>query len=410
MNFDFFYGTEAEQFQFYRIPQILFTDDKFKKISSDAKILYGLLLDRIGLSFQNPEKFNDDNGRAFIFFTRETTMEMLNCGKEKSAQIFQELENAGLIERKRQGLGKPTKIYVKNIFRINNEYDKEDKSPKNPDEPNTKPDKSNQQKAEEPTSRGRKNRPLEDGKTDLKRTDFPDTNHTDINHTDMNQTNLISQSISHAPTSDKPTSDKPDGQTDRQKKISFNETLIALGCTWMPNIKKESELSTYDEAMRQCNVCSIPYELKGNPAAIKHALQFLSAYSYYAVSNSDASNRLILQVISCIAEMLKNDTYQVQGMTIKYYEIIDRLNELIQEDALTEWFFSFETEWEKILSENNIKYQKAYMKSCIWNWLNEFQFVEDNSLRQLDYARQHSHTDTQAVQPNPYAQFANQYL
>lgn len=162
--------------------------------------------------------------------------------------------------------------------------------------------------------------------------------------------------------------------------------------------------------MRQCACCSIPYALKGNPTAIKYALQFLSAHSYYAKNNSDASNRLMLQVISCISEMLKNDTYQVQGMVVKYYEIIDRLNELVQDNVLSEWFFSFETEWKKILSENNIKYQKAYMKSCIWNWLNEFQFVEDNSVRQLDYARQHSHADTQTAQPNPYAQFANQYL
>lgn len=174
MNFDFFYGTEAEQFQFYRIPQILFTDDKFKKISSDAKILYGLLLDRIGLSFQNPEKFNDDNGRAFIFFTRETTMEMLNCGKEKSAQIFQELENAGLIERKRQGLGKPTKIYVKNIFKVSNEFAATDKPKKNPKKPDTTiPEKHDQQKPERADlQRSGKPDLLKDGKSVLWRSDF----------------------------------------------------------------------------------------------------------------------------------------------------------------------------------------------------------------------------------------------
>ena len=91
MQFEYFSGNEAEQFQFYRIPQILFTDTRFKKVSSDAKILYGLLLDRIGLSFQNPERFIDNTGKTFIYFTRETTMEMLNCGKEKAASIFQEL-------------------------------------------------------------------------------------------------------------------------------------------------------------------------------------------------------------------------------------------------------------------------------------------------------------------------------
>lgn len=117
-NFDYFYGNEAEQYQFYMIPQLLFTDDKFRKLSSDAKILYGLLLDRSGLSFRNKEVFTDENGRTFIYFTQETAMEMLNCAKEKITKTFKELETIGLIEKKRQGLGKPTKIYVKHFNRL----------------------------------------------------------------------------------------------------------------------------------------------------------------------------------------------------------------------------------------------------------------------------------------------------
>ena len=71
-KFDYFYGNEAEQYQFYMIPQLLFTDDKFKKLSSDAKVLYSLLLDRSGLSFKNQDRFQDEYGRTFIFFTQET--------------------------------------------------------------------------------------------------------------------------------------------------------------------------------------------------------------------------------------------------------------------------------------------------------------------------------------------------
>lgn len=117
-NFDYFYGNEAEQYQFYMIPQLLFTDDKFKKLSSDAKILYSLLLDRSGLSFKNQERFQDENGKTFIYFTQETAMEMLNCATGKISKIFKELDDIGLIERKRQGLGKPTKIYVKHFSRL----------------------------------------------------------------------------------------------------------------------------------------------------------------------------------------------------------------------------------------------------------------------------------------------------
>ena len=117
-NFDYFYGNEAEQYQFYMIPQLLFTDKKFKKISTDAKVLYSLLLDRTGLSFVNKDRFTDDDGRTYIYFTRDTAMEMLGCSKDKSAAIFKELDEIGLIERKRQGLGKPDKIYVKHFNRI----------------------------------------------------------------------------------------------------------------------------------------------------------------------------------------------------------------------------------------------------------------------------------------------------
>lgn len=121
-EFEYFHGAEAERFQFYMLPQLLFTDSRFKKLSCDAKVLYSLLLDRVGLSFRNPDRFVDDNNRAFIYFTRDTVMEMLNCGKEKSASMFQELEKIGLIERKAQGLGKPIKIYVKDFSKpVNND-------------------------------------------------------------------------------------------------------------------------------------------------------------------------------------------------------------------------------------------------------------------------------------------------
>lgn len=73
-NFDYFYGNEAKEYQFYQIPQLLFTDDKFKQLSSDAKILYSLFLDRAGLSFKNQDRFQDENGRTFIYFTQETAM------------------------------------------------------------------------------------------------------------------------------------------------------------------------------------------------------------------------------------------------------------------------------------------------------------------------------------------------
>lgn len=112
---DYFYGDEAEQYTFYRIPKVLFTDPAYRRISSDAIILYGLMLDRMGLSVRNG--WLDDCNRVFIYFTLEDALEYLCCGHTKAVSLFGELDKSGLIERKKQGQGKPTKIYVKNFVR-----------------------------------------------------------------------------------------------------------------------------------------------------------------------------------------------------------------------------------------------------------------------------------------------------
>ena len=108
MQFDYFYGSQAEQFSFYRIPKVLFTDPQFKPLSTDAKVLYGILLDK--------NHWLDEQSRVYIIFTTEEIMEALSCANQKACRLMLELEkDAGLIERKRQGLGRPSLIYVKNF-------------------------------------------------------------------------------------------------------------------------------------------------------------------------------------------------------------------------------------------------------------------------------------------------------
>ncbi len=91
MNFKYFYGTEADQFSFYRIPKALFTNECFKDLSSDAKILYGLMLDRMSLSIKN--QWFDEENRAYIYFSIEDIMELLNCGRNKAVKSLQELDD-----------------------------------------------------------------------------------------------------------------------------------------------------------------------------------------------------------------------------------------------------------------------------------------------------------------------------
>lgn len=111
----YFYGQQAEQFSFYRVPKLLFTNKRFAKIGIEAKFLYGILLDRMSLSAKNG--WFDEKGRVYIIFTINEIMESFDCAKQKAIKLLDELEKKGnLIERVRQGLGKPNLIYVKNFF------------------------------------------------------------------------------------------------------------------------------------------------------------------------------------------------------------------------------------------------------------------------------------------------------
>ncbi len=114
VHFDYYYGNEAEQFVFYRIPKILVTSPYFKKLSDSAKLLYGMMLDRMGLSVKNG--WFDEENRAYIYFTVSDVMEYMCCGTEKATKLIAELDSkkgVGLIERIKRGQGKPARIYLK---------------------------------------------------------------------------------------------------------------------------------------------------------------------------------------------------------------------------------------------------------------------------------------------------------
>ena len=114
LDLEYFYGNEAEQYSFYRIPKVLLTDHRYKGVSMEAKVLYGLMLDRMGLSIRSG--WLDVDGKVYIYFTLEDAIAMLGCGKDKAVRLFKELDigsGIGLIERRKQGQGKPARVYVK---------------------------------------------------------------------------------------------------------------------------------------------------------------------------------------------------------------------------------------------------------------------------------------------------------
>ena len=113
MTLDYFYGQAGELFSFFRIPKALFQEQRFQDLSTDAKTLYGILLDRMSLSVKNG--WLDEQNRVFIIFTIEDVKRALCCADNKATKLLRELEKFGLIERKRRGLGKPSLVYVKNF-------------------------------------------------------------------------------------------------------------------------------------------------------------------------------------------------------------------------------------------------------------------------------------------------------
>ena len=113
MTLDYFYGQSGELFSYFRIPKALFQDRRFRQLSTDARTLYGILLDRMSLSAKNG--WLDEQGRVYIIYTVREVQESLCCAEHKVVKLFRELENIDLIERKRRGLGRPSLVYVKNF-------------------------------------------------------------------------------------------------------------------------------------------------------------------------------------------------------------------------------------------------------------------------------------------------------
>ena len=164
-----FYGDEAMQFTYFRIPCQLITHPRFKHLSTDSKLLYGMLLDRMSLSIKN--EWYDDTGRVYIYYTVDEVCSNLNCGRDKAMRLLAELDTGkgvGLIERKKQGQGKPTRIYVKR-FTTQEIPPQPEKKPE-PPAPPPGVEFADVQKSDFPTSRRRKNPPQEVEETDPNQT------------------------------------------------------------------------------------------------------------------------------------------------------------------------------------------------------------------------------------------------
>lgn len=160
MMFDYFYKEQSESYTFYKIPKVLFTEEPFQKMSTDARVLYGLLLERTSLSRENG--WFDENGRIFVYYTIKAVKASMGCANDKAVGLLKELERIGLIEKRKQGLCKPTIIYVKDFMGFR---------------------KTERRNSDNQNSGVPKIRILDDRKAE--------SNNTENNNTDFNKTNLI---------------------------------------------------------------------------------------------------------------------------------------------------------------------------------------------------------------------------
>ena len=199
IQFDYFHGMEAEQYTFYRIPKILFTAECFKTISCEAKVLYGLLLDRMSLSIKN--RWFDEEDRVYIIFTVEEIAELMNCGTQKAVRLLKELDSEkgiGLVEKRRLGLGKPNVIYVKNF--MVKQPKKEEKEPEKPvntqncENHNSRVVKTTIQECPKSQFKNDENHNSEVVKNNILEFSKSQSNKTNINKTDNNQS-ILSKNV-----------------------------------------------------------------------------------------------------------------------------------------------------------------------------------------------------------------------
>ena len=341
MHFDYFYGNEAEQFTFYRIPKILITSPHFKKISDSAKLLYGLMLDRMSLSIRNG--WLDDDNRAYIFFTTNDVMEQMCCGTEKATKMLTELDSEkgiGLIERVKQGQGKPAIIYLKKFYELEDtarstklseieSQDFQESKVKTFENRKTRLSKIESQdfwKSKNKTFENRKS-----GLSEIEKQDFRKSkcNNTDINNTDINYIYPINQDNYNIQNSDTQTEeewidrytktvDEIKKQIDYDYLIDYAERDIVdevvnimaeVMTVPRPKYKIEGDFVEYDAVLNnlkkitaeQLEVCLLAYSRQ------RQRIRNPKAYWISVLYNIPLTSNIVLQ------NMVNSDLYETGG-------------------------------------------------------------------------------------------------
>ena len=379
-RFAYFYNMKQLRFDHYQIPKFLFVDEQVSQISNVAKVAYSLMLDRTKLSAKN--NWEDDKGRIYIIFPQKEIQQILGCSLRTVTSALRELDvdkGIGLICRKKQGLSNPDMIYILDCSTSLKYGDA-----LNTDKQNLNTDKQNLNTGKQNLNTGKQNLNIRQAKSE-----HHIYNDTDIKDTNSNYTDLINPSI---PNADLVEQKQIDGLTDENQKqkteMSFMELLDSIQFSnYIHSFQNEEEFydfyadngyhNFYDMSDYFKN-CTIPYCLVRNPKELEKALKLIFGYNCYnvdCISNSESETRTFISiVIKSLLFMLKKDFCVLNKQRVKYYQIIDVINELMHNSELMDWLEDFKHYWGRALSEYQPHNREAYFRTCIWNSMSDFQF------------------------------------
>ncbi|MDD6325798.1 MAG: DUF6017 domain-containing protein [Lachnospiraceae bacterium] len=374
--FGYFRAYESEQFSFYRIPKVLFTDAYFKELSTEAKVLYGLMLDRMALSERN--QWFDETGRVYIIFTVEEVMSCMNCGRDKSVKILAELDarkGIGLIERVRRGLGQPDIIYVKNFIRT--EAAEETQSFLKSGKPTSgvrksrlaEVGKADFKSSEKSISRVRKSRLLEVGKTDFLKSEKPTSG--------VRKSRLLEVGKADLSSSEKPTSGvrknrllevgKTDPNNTDKSETESNKTDRSEINSIYPSDRKQSKRSD-DLIDVEQPIDSEQIDKKDQMQQFEFYTELIKQNISYDILRHDCKigeEQLLDEIVAIVAEFLsmQRETVLVGGVKYPYQYVRNRF--LLLDDAHIRYVLEC---FQKNTTE--VRNIKAYLLSSMLNATN----------------------------------------
>ncbi len=398
LNLPYFYGTETESFLFVKLPKILFADQRFTDLSSDSKLLYSLMLDRVTLSITN--NWTDNEKRVYIIFTNEEASKLLGKSTRTITNLMQELDEKGigLIERKKRGLGKPDLIYVKNVFFLMEENQTSSEnvvvqhSEKAEIPQNTSVNLSTFQKelstfqAEIPVDNSFpvQNVPLQNGNNFAYRVEDSSgqdtqkhrTIKTDITNTEKINTDLLRPTFPPSPT---PTYPQPEPQTQARED------------GWKDLPREEKEYLVHTELRKafhqgQDALYCLLADCRTNYSKMEMLVNLLvgmeqreeAAAGFDDYSPQKFSYRAVKLYARALTDMLTAEKMiKTKDQYVNYSRVFEKLIPHIHYDEyeldirLDEIVCCTTMAYRDANSESEIKFPVPYMKSCIWTVLCE---------------------------------------